>query len=72
MVYSVCWIEANNTSGFKPFAFDNLLKHYLGVVKQLSGFLTHSLIVKDLWVCAVGILASNLPALEEWVPVDKR
>lgn len=42
----------------------------VSIVKELLGFLTNSLIIEDLRVGPVGVLASDLPGLEEWVPID--
>lgn len=71
MVDSVGRVEADNTSGFKPLILDNLLKHDLSIIEKFTSLLSHSLIVENLRVGTVRVLSSDLPALEEGIPIDE-
>ena len=70
VVNSVGWVETDNPSGLKPLVLDDFLKHNLRVFEQLARLLTHRLVIEDLRVGTVGVLPSDLPALEEGIPVD--
>jgi len=65
----VAGIEADNSTGFDKFLIDELFEHSLSVLEKLLGLLADCLVVEDLRVGPVGILASDLPSREEWVPV---
>lgn len=65
----VARIESNDSSGLNQVVVNNVLEHLLGVIEELLGLLSDSLVVKDLWVSSVGVLTSDLPGLEEWVPI---
>ena len=69
MINCISGIEPDDTPGLEPLVLNDLLKHRLCIFKQLPGLLTDCFIVKDLWVCAVRVLSSYLPALEEGVPI---
>ena len=70
MVDSVGWVETDHTSRLKPLVLDNFLKHNLRVFEQLARLLPDRLVIEDLRVGTVGVLPSDLPALEEGIPVD--
>jgi len=72
ILIGVTWIESYNGSGFHKFSIDNLLEHLLSFIIELLGLLSHSLVFEDLWVSSIGVLASDLPSLEEGVPIDVR
>jgi hypothetical protein len=65
----VAGIEADNSTGLDKFLIDELFEHSLSVLEKLLGLLADCLVVEDLRVGPVGILASDLPSREEWVPV---
>jgi len=71
MIVCICRIEGNDSSCLQPLVLNDLLYHCLSVVEELSGFFSDCLVVEDLRVGAVRILASDLPALEEGVPVEE-
>ena len=70
VVDSVGWVETDHASRLKPLVLDDFLKHNLRVFEQLAGLLTHRLVIKDLRVGTIRVLPSDLPALEEGIPVD--
>ena len=72
MLDGVRRVETKDTSSLEPLVLDDLFQHGLSVVKEFPSLFTHCLIIKDLRVCAIRVLASDLPALEERVPIDVR
>ena len=70
MVNSVGWVETDHTSGLEPLVLDDFLKHNLGIFEQLARLLPDRLVIEDLRVGAIGVLPSDLPALEEGIPID--
>lgn len=72
MLDGVCRVETKDTSSLEPLVLDDLFQHGLSVIKEFPSLFTHCLIIKDLRVCAIWVLASDLPALEERVPIDVR
>jgi hypothetical protein len=51
---------------------NNLFKHGLSVIKKLFSFFSNSFVIENLWIGSIWILASNLPRLEEGVPINIR
>jgi hypothetical protein len=49
---------------------DDVAEHLGCLGKELLGLSTDGLVIKDLGVSTVGVLAAQLPHLEEWLPVD--
>lgn len=43
----------------------------MSVVEQLLGFLAYSLVIEDLRVSSVRVFASDLPTLEERIPIEE-
>ena len=70
IIIRVARIEPNNGSSFYEVTVNNLFEHLLGSIIELLGLLSNIFVFEDLWVGPVGILASDLPGLEEWIPVD--
>ena len=70
VINSVGRVESDYTSCLKPLVLDDFLKHNLGIFEQLAGLLTDSLVIEDFRIGTVRVFPSNLPALEEGVPVD--
>ena len=70
VVNSVGRVEADHTSCLKPLVLDDFLKHNLSIFEQLAGLLTDRLVIEDFRVGTVRVLPSDLPALEEGIPVD--
>ncbi len=72
MVHCVGRVECYDATCLKPFVIYNVLNHLLGIVVEFLGFNTDCLVVEDLGVGSVWVLASDLPGLEEWVPIEIR
>ena len=70
VVDSVGRVESDNASRLKPLVLDDFLKHNLGIFEQLAGLLPDRLVIEDLRVGTIGVFPSDLPALEEGIPVD--
>ena len=71
MIDCISRVESNNSSCLKPFVLYNLFQHSLSIVKELLCFVSYGFVIEYLRVCAIGILSTNLPALEEGVPIDE-
>ena len=67
----VAGVEPNDGATLYELLVQQLLEHGLRVVEELLGLSTNGLVFEDLGVSSVGVLASDLPSLEEGVPVDK-
>jgi hypothetical protein len=70
ILIGVAWIEPNNSSGFNKISINYHFEHLLSFIIELLGLLSNSLVFEDLWVSSIGVLASDLPSLEEGVPID--
>jgi hypothetical protein len=70
IIIRVARIEPNNGSSLYEVTVDDLFEHFLGSIIELLSLLTNIFVFEDLWVGPVGVLASDLPGLEEWIPVD--
>mmetsp|Transcript_5095 Transcript_5095/g.8685 ORF Transcript_5095/g.8685 Transcript_5095/m.8685 type:complete len:342 (-) Transcript_5095:1343-2368(-) len=66
----VAGVEANDAPCVNELVVDHVSEHGLGLVEELLGLLAHGLVVEDLGVGLVGVLASDLPGVEEGIPVD--
>ena len=67
----VGWIETNYSSSFNELVVYDVLQHFLSIIEQLLSLLTDCLIIKDLWICSIWILSSDLPCLEERIPINE-
>mmetsp|Transcript_17649 Transcript_17649/g.35511 ORF Transcript_17649/g.35511 Transcript_17649/m.35511 type:complete len:622 (+) Transcript_17649:965-2830(+) len=68
----VRWPDANDARRLELLACDDLINELEGIAVQLLSLGTDGLVVEDLGVATVGVLATQLPHLEEGVPVDVR
>mmetsp|Transcript_55188 Transcript_55188/g.146427 ORF Transcript_55188/g.146427 Transcript_55188/m.146427 type:complete len:1471 (+) Transcript_55188:155-4567(+) len=64
--------DADHAVGLEHLLLDDLFDELHRVCVQLLGLLADRLVVEELRVSAVGVLAAQLPYLEEGVPVDVR
>jgi hypothetical protein len=71
MIDCVSRIESNNSTSFKQTFLNDLLEHHLSIIIELTSFLADGLVIKYFRVCSVRVLATDLPALEEGVPIYK-
>jgi hypothetical protein len=67
---SIAWIESNDGSSFNKISINYHLEHLFSFIIELLGLFSHSLVFEDLWVSSIGVFASDLPSLEEGVPID--
>jgi len=72
VVDTVGRVESNYAIGLNPPLLNDLIQHLLCIVKQLLCFFSHCLVLKDLRVASIWVLSSQLPCLEEWVPINIR
>lgn len=70
VVDTVGGVESNYAISFNPSLFNDLIEHLLCVVKQLLGLFSDCLVFEYLGVSSVWVLSSQLPGLEEGVPVN--
>jgi hypothetical protein len=70
ILISVAWIESNNGSSFNKISINYHFEHLFSFIVELQGLLSHSLIFEYLWVSSIRVLASDLPSLEEGIPID--
>ena len=70
MFIGVASVESNDCSCLNPIVLDDVLDHLLCIIEELLGFHTNSLIIEYLRIGSVWVLASDLPGLEERIPID--
>lgn len=71
VLVSVARVEADDAASLNQFVINNVLQHFLGIIEKLLGLLADSLVLEDLGISPVWILTTNLPSLEEWIPVNE-
>jgi hypothetical protein len=71
LLVSVARIESDYSSGLDEVLIYDLLEHFLGSVEKLLCLSSNGLVLEDLWIGSVWVLASDLPGLEERIPIDK-
>mmetsp|Transcript_48669 Transcript_48669/g.115645 ORF Transcript_48669/g.115645 Transcript_48669/m.115645 type:complete len:443 (-) Transcript_48669:1844-3172(-) len=68
---SVGCVQAHHTLQGHGLLLNDLCDHLLRIVVELLSLCAHLLILEDLGVALVRVPSTELPSLEEWVPIDE-